>query len=64
MRTTNGLDVPTGWGDRRPADRRPCPVCLRATAVVTNVAGFQVLAAHSPKGRPQCKASGRLVEGR
>lgn len=63
MRTTNGLDVPTGWAQHAPADRRPCPRCLKATDVVRNGAGYRVLADHTARGddRP-CPGQGRLVE--
>lgn len=47
MRTTNGLNVPTGWGREQAPDRRPCPVCHNATGVETNRAGFRVLARHT-----------------
>jgi hypothetical protein len=63
MRTSNGLDVPTGWGQRRPADRRPCPRCLKATDVVTNRGGFRALDEHTRRGSDQrCTGSGRLVD--
>lgn len=71
MMTSNGLDVPTGWGQQPPRRRRPCPVCRLATTVVTNAAGFTVLDEHTRamptapqagvNGRAQCPGSGRLV---
>lgn len=62
MRTTNGLDVPTGWGTTPTAERQACPVCHHATDVVTNVAGYRVLAEHTRRGRDRaCGGSHRLV---
>lgn len=67
MRTSNGLNVPTGWGQRRPESKRPCPLCFQATQITTNAAGFKVLADHTRQvrgvyGRSQCPGSGRLVD--
>lgn len=67
MRTTNGLNVPTGWGQRRPAPKRPCPMCFRATGIETNAGGFRVLADHTrlmrgEYGRSPCPGSGRLID--
>jgi hypothetical protein len=66
MMTSNGLNVPTGWGRQAPADRRPCPLCHLATTVVTNAASFKVLDEHTRQaageyGRSHCPGSGRLV---
>lgn len=65
MRTTNGLNVPTGWGTEPPAERQACPVCHHAADVVTNVAGYRVLAVHTRRredGRHLCGGSGRLTD--
>jgi hypothetical protein len=69
MRTSNGLNVPTGWGRQQPADRRPCPMCHLATNVVVTAGGFKALDEHTRRvdgeyGRSHCPGSGRLVDAR
>jgi hypothetical protein len=64
VRTTNGLNVPTGWGQQRPADRRPCPICHRATGVEDGPVGKRLRQHYRAASNGVgviCAGSGRLV---
>lgn len=61
MKTTNGLDVPQGWGRRRPEPKQPCPLCGKATRLVPGPAG-RTYEPHTRYGKSSaCRGGGRLV---
>jgi hypothetical protein len=65
VRTTNGLNVPTGWGQRPPVPRRSCPVCHRAITISTGPTGHRMIDGHRRKVDGKwawCPGSDRLVD--